>query len=90
MGWSSWSGECTVARQAMIWTHMCMYVCGFQESVKSVVALRYSERQCLGSLPEDLGHVLLHLLKKMLFIWLCSVLAAAHGIFFLSLQQGNT
>lgn len=41
--------------------HMCVYVCGFQESVKSGVALRYSERQCLGSLPEDLGHVFLHL-----------------------------
>lgn len=79
-----------MARQAMIWTHMCMYVCGFQESVKSGVALRYSERQCLGSLPEDLGHVLLHLLKKMLFIWLCSVLAAAHGIFFLFLYSRGT
>lgn len=49
--------------------HMCVYVCGFQESVKSGVALRYSEHQCLGSLPEDLGHVFLHLLKKM-FIYL--------------------
>ena len=66
-----------MARQAMIWTHMCMYVCGFQESFKSGVALRYSERQCLGSLPEDLGHVLLHLLKKM-FIYL-AVLSLSCG-----------